>query len=90
MVDSRDHIRRGIAQQAQVEIIVPELEEMLKSPPAPRYRPWSDIDEGRLERYYGKVPLRNLMKVLGRTRTSVLSKARDMGLEGSCGKDYPR
>jgi hypothetical protein len=68
------------------EIIIPELEEEVKRNHGKTVNGgglnWTEKEEKILKRYYGKVNLYILMKHLpGRTRSSVSSKARTMGIQ---------
>jgi hypothetical protein len=59
------------------EVVVPELEAMVGPP---RNRTWSDLEMARLERYYGRVRVEDLARVLGRSPASVRQKALCLGL----------
>jgi hypothetical protein len=61
------------------EVIIPELERELETYD-PRYREWTEKEEGIMLRYYGKVSMDSLIKQLGRTKTSIFGKASRMGL----------
>ena len=55
--------KQTLKQREATEIIIPELEEIMKTrPPCSSGTPWTDLEIARLSRYYGKVPFRELMK----------------------------
>jgi hypothetical protein len=59
------------------DLKVPELEKLIGvgSP-----RTYTDQDIARIRRYYGKVPLRALAKVLKRNPDAVMKKANSLGI----------
>jgi len=54
------------------EVIVPELEALVATHKG--VKKWSTTDEGVLDKYYGKVPTKELARILGRTPESVERK----------------
>jgi hypothetical protein len=59
-------------------IIIPELEKILGQGIR---QEWNSGDVEILKRYYGKVPVRALAKVLGRTVSAVRNKADQVGTQ---------
>lgn len=59
--------------------LVPSLEAILGKTSAYHNR-WSIADEAKMTRYYGKVPTRELCKILDKSLCSVHTKASRMGL----------
>jgi len=58
------------------EVVIPELEKLMGTGVR---REWTPKDEKTLKTYYGKVPVRALAKVLGRTVSAVRNKV-DRGM----------
>jgi transcriptional regulator of aromatic amino acid metabolism len=59
------------------EFVVPELEPFVGET---RNKKWTPYEENVLKTYYGKVPAEKISEYLGRTLTSILNKARNMGI----------
>lgn len=62
---------RGSGHTSQDPLIIPELEALVGNV---NYRHWTERDEDILRRYFGRVPVEDLAKFLGRSKQSVQNK----------------
>lgn len=62
------------------EIIIPELEEYLNTS-WESHKAWSFKEIAQIERYYGKVPTKELAKIMKRTVSSIQCKASLLGIK---------
>jgi predicted GNAT family acetyltransferase len=51
-----------------------EINSILESAPSPKYRSWEKWEEAILRKWYGKVEVAIIAKVLKRTKTAVIAK----------------